>query len=70
MCALGLFDQRHHFQSPMRTPKLGKLGGMNSTFGSYKRLGGNSSQRMELIFWEMIQEGAPRSEEGMASWAA
>lgn len=39
-------------------------------FGSCKRLGGDWSQRMKLIFWEMIQGEKRRGEEGVPLWAA
>lgn len=44
--------------------------GPNNAFGSCKRLGGNSNQRIKLIFWEMIQGEERSSGENMPCWAA
>lgn len=70
MCVLRMVVHQHHFQSPSNTSKLWMLPGMNKVFGSCKRLGGNWSQRIKLIFWEMIQAEEHRSEEGTPCWAA
>lgn len=48
---------------------------MNATrheqcFGSWKRLGGNCSQRIKYIFWETIRGEKQKSVEGMHCWAA
>lgn len=69
-CALGPVDQQHDFQSPGDTSKLCMLQGVSNAFGSCKRLGGNWSQRIKLLFWEMIQGEKQRSAEGMPCWAA
>ena len=70
MRILCMVVNQHHFQSPSDTSKLWMLPGMHKVFGSCKRLGGNRSQRIKLIFWEMIQAEEHRSEEGTPCWAA
>lgn len=70
MCVLRMAVHRHHFQSLSDTSTLWMLPGMHEVFGSCKRLGGNRSQRIKLVFWEMIQAEKHGSEEGSLCWAA
>lgn len=68
-CGLALVDQPHGFQSPCDTSKP-RCCEHEYAFGSCNALGGDWSQGMKLIFWEMIQGEKQRGEEAMPRRAA